>query len=351
MLPFVPHGSPSDRTSPAMSETQRTVHQPIHPDIAGRLDPEYAKFHNANSAYLVPLHLQSWDPAVRQKPAILGGSDPLEVGDVNDLSLGKYAIRVFTPETSAPVPGWPVLLYFRGGGWTLGNISTQNAFCTHMCKRASCVVVAVDYRLAPENPYPAAVEDAIEALGWVYQNGKTQLNVDVNKIAVGGSSSGANLAAVLTHKAALADPPIPLAFQLLVVPVIDNTATTLGVRYKSWAENQNTIGLSVGRMLWFRDYYLPNEKDRLAWESSPIFAPEDSFRKAPPAWIAAAELDILRDEAIAYGEKLQEAGVDVEIKIYKGAPHPIMSMDGVLAIGRQLVSDAADALGRAFETL
>ncbi|KAF9822143.1 hypothetical protein IEO21_00137 [Rhodonia placenta] len=294
-----------------MSETQRTVHQPIHPDIAGRLDPEYAKFHNANSAYLVPLHLQSWDPAVRQKPAILGGSDPLEVGDVNDLSLG---------------------------GWTLGNISTQNAFCTHMCKHvllysgASCVVVAVDYRLAPENPYPAAVEDAIEALGWVYQNGKTQLNVDVNKIAVGGSSSGANLAAVLTHKAALADPPIPLAFQLLVVPVIDNTATTLGVRYKSWAENQNTIGLSVGRMLWFRDYYLPNEKDRLAWESSPIFAPEDSFRKAPPAWIAAAELDILRDEAIAYGEKLQEAGVDVEIKIYKGAPHPIMSMDECLQL-------------------
>lgn len=163
VLPFVPHGSPSDRTSPAMSETQRTVHQPIHPDIAGRLDPEYAKFHNANSAYLVPLHLQSWDPAVRQKPAILGGSDPLEVGDVNDLSLGKYAIRVFTPETSAPVPGWPVLLYFRGGactlsnelngcllprtgGWTLGNISTQNAFCTHMCKRTSPVHMPHTYQ-------------------------------------------------------------------------------------------------------------------------------------------------------------------------------------------------------------
>ncbi|KAF9822142.1 hypothetical protein IEO21_00136 [Rhodonia placenta] len=309
-----------------MAETESQIHQPIHPDIADKLDPEYAAFHNANNLHVVPLHLKPWDPAVRNGPPVAGGAEPLKVGDVKDLSLSKCSMRVFTPEGSAPEPGWPVLLYFHGGGWTLGNINTEGSFCTNMCKHASSVVISVDYRLAPENPYPAAVEDAVEALHWVYQNGKAQLNVDVSKIAVGGS--GGNLAAILAHKAALAEPPIPLTLQLLVVPVTDNTATTSGVPYKSWAENQNTVALSPGRMLWFRDCYLPNEQDRLAWESSPIFAPEELFKKAPKAWIGVCELDVLRDEGIAYGEKLQKAGVDVEIKVYKGAPHPVMAMDG-----------------------
>ncbi|CCL99045.1 uncharacterized protein FIBRA_01054 [Fibroporia radiculosa] len=360
--------------------TERPIHQPIHPDIRDRLDPEYAAYHTANNLHVIPLHLLPWDPAVRLNPPVAGGSEPLKVGDVQDLSLSKCAVRVFTPEGSAPQDGWPVYLFFHGGeptlrGWTLGNINTENAFSTNMCQRANCVVVSVDYRLAPENPYPAAVEDAVESLKWVYEKGAAQLNVNVNKIAVGGSSSGANLAAILTHKAALMQPPIPLVFQVLTVPVTDNTASISDDRYPSWAENQNTIGLMVGRMLWFRNYYLPNEKDRLEWDSSPIFAPEETFKKAPKAWIAVGELDILRDEGVVYAEKLKQAGIEVELKIYKGAPHPIMAMDGafaalvillsvltyrnewvrtrrlgVLQIGRQLVSDAALALRKAFET-
>ncbi|KZT02660.1 Alpha/beta hydrolase fold-3 [Laetiporus sulphureus 93-53] len=259
-------------------------------------------------------------------------------------------MRVFTPEGSAPLSGWPVLLYFHGGGWTLGNIDTESAFCTNMCKRANCIVISVDYRLGPEDPYPAAVEDAEEALYWVARNGKEQLNVDPNKLAVGGSSSGGNLAAVVALKAAAAEPPIPLVLQFLSVPAVDNTATTSGEPYKSWSENANTVQLSPGRMLWFRDNYLPNEKDRLAWDASPIFAPEELVKKVTKAWIAVMELDILRDEGIAYAEKLKKAGVEGEVKMYKGAPHPILAMDGVLTIARTFFSDAVQVLTEAFKT-
>ena len=138
--------------------------------------------------------------------------------------------------------------------------------------------------------------------------------------------SGGNLAAIVTHKAA--ELGIPLAFQLLVVPVTDNTAKVGDERYPSWTENARTVSLLPQKMLWFRNNYSPNSADWIKWDNSPIFAPDASFAAAPPAWIAVAELDILRDEGIAYGEKLKQAGVAVEVKVYKGAPHPIMAMDG-----------------------
>lgn len=128
-------------------------------------------------------------------------------------------------------------------------------------------------------------------------------------------------------KAATSDPPIPLVFQLLVVPVTDNTASVSGTPHASWLENTNTAWLSPARMLWFRHNYLPNEEDWNKPDSSPIFYPDDLIAKAPPAWIGLAELDILRDEGLAYAEKLKKAGVEVEVQIYTGAPHPIMAMD------------------------
>lgn len=133
---------------------------------------------------------------------------------------------------------------------------------------------------------------------------------------------------MLAHKAVQAEPPIPLSLQLLVVPVVDNTADPSGVPYASWAENKNTVQLTPARMLWFRDNYLPNHADRAAWGSSPIFAPDESFKKLPKACVMVMELDILRDEGIAYAEKMKRAGVEVEVKLYAAAPHPIISMDG-----------------------
>jgi len=215
-----------------------------------------------------------------------------------------------------------------------------------MAVRANCVVISVDYRLAPENPYPAAVEDAIEYLDWVVQNGKHELNINTSRIAVGGSSSGGNLATILALKAASRTPPVPLVFQLLVVPVTDNTASTAPGGL--WAANQHTPWLGPDRMMWFRRNYLPHEADWTKWDASPIFAPHELLEKVPRAWIAVAELDILMEEGVRYGERMRAEGVEVETRVYQGAPHPIMAMDGALKVGKQLVSDAAEALKKAF---
>jgi len=264
--------------------------------------------------------------------------------------VGAFRVRVFTPEGEKPSGGWPGIVYFHGGGWTLGNINTENHFSSHVCKHARTVVVSVDYRLAPENPYPAAVEDAWEALLWTRANA-TDLDIDLSRLAVGGSSSGGNLAAVLTHKAALTNPPIPLAFQLLIVPVIDNTANPTNPIYPSWEENAHTPSLTPGKMVWFQGMYLPDASKRREWEASPMFAPDAGFEANPNAWIAVCELDVLRDEGVAYGEKLRKFGKSVEVKVYKGAPHPVMAMDGVLQVGRDLISDACVALAKALGTI
>lgn len=122
-----------------------------------------------------------------------------------------------------------------------------------------------------------------------------------------------------------------------VVPVVDNTADINGP-YASWRENANTVSLLPEKMLWYRNNYSPNKADWTNWDNSPIFAPEEAFRKAINAWIAVAELDILRDEGIAYGEKLRKGGAEVDIKVYKGAPHPIMAMDGTLSNQQRLIN-------------
>ncbi|KAK0200312.1 alpha/beta hydrolase fold-domain-containing protein [Desarmillaria ectypa] len=322
--------------------------QPLHPSIIPRLDPEYLEFHNSTLINITPPHtLPSWDPALRNTPAVPGGSPLLPVGKTQDFKLTYCDFRAFTPKGEAPTAGWPLLIYFHGGGWTFGNINSENSFATNMCVHAKCVVISVNYRLAPEEKYPLAVEDAIESLYWATENGKYHLNIDTTRIAVGGSSSGGNLATILALKAAEMQPPIPLIFQLLVVPVTDNTASVETL----WKENEHTAWLTPARMNWFKLNYLPDPRDWTKWDASPAFAPKELLERLPKAWIAVAELDILREEGIQYGEKLKELGVEVETVVYKGAPHPIMAMDGVLKIGAKLVSDAATALGKAFSTI
>ncbi|KDR66461.1 hypothetical protein GALMADRAFT_162062 [Galerina marginata CBS 339.88] len=326
------------------SHTERTPQQPIHPSVIPRLDPEYLEFHNKDLLYQVPPHTLPWDPSIRNGPTVPGSSAPLKIGKTQEYELPKTKFRALTPEGTPPAGGWPAIVYFHGGGWTLGGLEAEFAFQTNMCVRAKCVVVNVDYRLAPENPYPAAVDDTVDALLWVIKNGERELGINLTKVAVGGCSSGGNLATILALKAVESQLPINIIFQLLIVPVTDNTASV----ETSWAENELTPWLSPGRMLWFRRNYLPNEEDWAKWDSSPLFAPDNLIAKLPKAWISVCELDILRDEGIQYGEKMRKAGVEVEIEVYKGAPHPIMAMDGALTIGRKLVDDAVAALKAAF---
>lgn len=137
------------------------------------------------------------------------------------------------------------------------------------------------------------------------------------------------MAAVLTHKAALLLPRARIMFQLLIVPVTDNTAQLTGHPHTSWLENEHAASLTPAKMMWFRRNYLPNAEDWDKWDASPLLSTSHSFRGLPKAWIAVCDLDILRDEGLAYAERLREAGVDVEVVNYKRAPHPIMAMDGM----------------------
>ncbi|TFL03715.1 alpha/beta hydrolase fold-domain-containing protein [Pterulicium gracile] len=310
-----------------MSDTPE-ITQPLHPSILPLLDPDYRAFHEANLLHFVSPHLLPWSPAIRDRPAVPGGSEPLKVAAVKDFKLTHTSVRTFTPFGTAPEKGWPAFVFFHGGGWTLGNIESEAGFSTNMAERAKCVVISVDYRLAPEHKYPAAVEDAVESLQWLIKNGKHELKVDTSRIAVGGSSSGGNLAAVLALKAVQLSLPTTLIFQLHVVPVTDNTLTT-STPSSSWSSNQHTPWLSPARMDWFKNNYIPDPAQWTEWEASPIFAPDELLKETPPAWIGVGELDILRDEGVGYGERLRGLGVEVEVKVYKGAPHPIMAMDGM----------------------
>ncbi|EAU81237.2 hypothetical protein CC1G_09481 [Coprinopsis cinerea okayama7 len=369
---------------------------PIHPSLLDKLDPEFIDFYNRELIHIVPPHTLPWTPDIRNAPAVPGGSTPLPVGRIQDFDVEQTRVRVYTPPGEVPDGGWPVFLFFHGGGWTLGNIASESAFCTNMCivrlRRleldrtfystidgdrvcgADCVVISVDYRLAPENPYPAAVQDAVDALVWTVHTGAKLLDLDLGRLAVGGSSSGGNLAAVLAIKvnanqipSTTESTPLPanlIKFQLLIVPVIDNTlstssgsestSTTTSTTTNStstWSTNQHTPWLTPARMLWFRSNYLPNPQDRGNWDASPIFAPKEWVRGLPKTWIALAELDILCGEGLEYAEKLKREGVEVEVEVYRGAPHPVMAMDGVLSVGRKLVKDAAGKLKEAFGAL
>ncbi|KAJ1311896.1 hypothetical protein OPQ81_010356 [Rhizoctonia solani] len=296
-----------------------TFNGPLHSDITPHLDQEYAAFHKKYLADRPAIHKIPWDPACRVGPINLGGLNPCKVGSVRDLTIPgtpPVNVRVFTPPGDRPTSGWPVLAYFHGGGWVLGNIDTENSFSARTCLTAKCVVVSVDYRLAPEHVFPAAVDDSWTALEWIYEHGAADLGINPSKIAVGGSSAGGNLSAVMTQRAVQRSPPLPIQYQVLIVPVTDNTvqedgSSLLPTYHESWIKWKNTTPLTPEKMLWFRSHYLPDKSKWTHVEASPLFQKDN--------------------------QKLKEAGRNVELVVYPGAPHSIMAMDEAIKIGFQLV--------------
>ncbi|KAH8653217.1 Alpha/Beta hydrolase protein [Tricladium varicosporioides] len=325
-----------------------TVYQAIHPSIRSRLDPKYIEFHEKYLQFIPTSESTPWDPACRfePSPSIAGRSPLIEVGSTRDFDYGgNEQLRIFTPKTIRPQGGWPVLIWMHGGGWTMGGLSSENSFLTRICSDVSCMVISVNYRHAPENPYPAAIDDVVAGFTWVVSlSGQKELGIDLKRIAVGGLSAGGGLAAILSLKAAEMQPPIPIAFQLIIVPVIDNTATI----ETSWKSNLNAPWLTPARMLWYRNMYLSSKEDWSSWDASPNLAPPELLAKSPKTWIGAAELDILCQEAVEYGEQLKRVGVETEIVVYPGSTHSILILDGdVLDMGKRLVNDACRTLKEA----
>jgi len=291
----------------------------------------------------------------RGSGVLLPGAGPqLPVGKIEDIAIKRkesegpdVMVRCFTPEGEKPEEGWPVFLYFHGGGWVLGNIQTENTVASHMCARARCVVISVDYRLAPENPFPAAVHDSWESVLWILSEGATRLSLNLSKIATGGSSAGGNLAAVMTQKALDTKTPIKFLTQLLSVPVTDNTAmTSNNGTYKAY---EFTPALPAEKMLWYRRHYLPNESDWGHPEASPLLWEGEWGALSRKALVVVGGLDVLREEGERFGEKLREGGVDVKTVVMEGMPHPFLAMDAVMKAGRDTITLMVESLKEVFE--
>lgn len=205
--------------------------------------------------------------------------------------------------------------------------------------------LTVAFRLAPEDPFPAAVEDSWEAVRWVKESLGAIVAVDVSRLAVGGSSAGGNLAAVMTQKCVERGTEV-FASQFLIVPVLDNTATT--ATRATWKRLEFTAGLPAAKMMWYRKHYLPEEKDWGNVEASPLLWKGD-WKKLPAGLIVMGGMDLLRGEGEEYAGKLKEAGVETEVKIMEGMPHPFLAMDGILQAGKDAITAICDTLKTAFD--
>ena len=252
---------------------------------------------------------------------------------------GTIPVRIYTPEGEGPLP---VLVYFHGGGWVLCNLDTHDPICRALANLVGCIVVSVDYRLAPEHKYPAAVEDCYAATCWVAENA-TAIGGDPTRLAVGGDSAGGNLTAVVSLIARDEDGP-PIIFQLLIYPVTDYYLPGTA----SYTENQEGYLVTRTDMIWYFGHYLSSQDEAQDPHVSPLKAPDLS--NLPPAMVITAEFDPLRDEGEAYAQRLQEAGVPVILKRYNGLIHGLFGLENGIEIEQaiQAQTDAANALREAF---
>lgn len=262
----------------------------------------------------------------------LSGS-PGPVARVQDISAGGVPVRVYWPEGAGP---HPVLVWIHGGGWVLGSVDGYDPVARDLCASAGCLVISVGYRLAPEHPFPAAVEDVGRVATWVTEEVQS-LGGDPARIAVAGDSAGGNLAAVLANQR-----PGTFRLQVLIYP-----ATDLTMGHPSVTENGDGYLLTKDAMTWFTGHYLAGA-DPLQPSVSPLYADEAVLAAAPPALIITGEFDPLRDEGEAYADRLRAAGVPVEHRRFPGMIHAFFAMRGMIPAAGEALEIVAAALGTAW---
>lgn len=301
------------------------------------LDPRVQAFLQAAQAASTPIHEQTPQQARQEMLAQTQMLGPGEaVANVTDASLpgpgGDIPIRIYRPAVHTPSP---CLVYFHGGGFVIGSIDTHDGMCRAMANGAEMTVISVDYRLAPEHKFPAAVDDAYAATCEIVRRAE-QLGIDPQRIAVGGDSAGGNLAAVVALMARERSGP-DLAMQLLLYPVTDANLET-----RSYLEYAEGYMLTRAAMAWFWDHYLADPAEREHVYASPLRAGDLS--KLPPALVITAECDPLCDEGDAYAERLEQAGVPVTFTRYPGMIHGFIRRARVLQDGRKALDEISQAL-------
>ncbi len=285
-----------------------------------------------------PLSSQTPEQARKLNQVFIHLSHPKEtVAKVENTTIpgsaGEIPLRIYTPQGVGP---FPVLVYFHGGGYAIGNLDMVDSICRTLTNGAQCVVVSVEYRLAPEHKFPAAIEDGYSATLWAAENAAV-INGDASRMAVGGESAGGNLAAVVALMARDRAQP-SLIYQLLIYPVTHHGSLSTESR-RLYGED---YFLTADSIAWYAKQYLPAAEDGKNAYASPLLA--EDLTNLPPALIITAELDPLRDEGEAYGDRLREAGVSVKVSRYEGTIHAFINLAGILTLGQKALKEAASDL-------
>jgi acetyl esterase len=277
--------------------------------------------------------------AVRALRASRIPAPTVELAEIRDVVAGGVPARLYRPDTQGSLG---LFLYLHGGGWVLGSVETHDHVARALSAESGCAVLSLGYRLAPEHPFPAGLDDGFAAATWAHEHA-AELGCDPARLAIGGDSAGANLAAVVTQSGR-----VPFTFQLLVYPVTDARGKS-----PSYEELGDGFFLGKAEMAWFLGHYLSGAGAHGSPDDprvSPLLADDDAFAASPPTLVITAELDPLRDEGEAYAERLRAAGVVVEATRYEGMFHGFFSFAALLADGRRAVSQAAAALAGAIGT-
>jgi acetyl esterase len=266
----------------------------------------------------------------------LAGAGPLtEVHSVTDHDAGGVRVRAYHPRAGSRLP---VLVWFHGGGWTLGCLDEYDAVCRALAAAADALVVSVGYALAPEQPFPAGLDDCRRALHWVTDHAES-LGGDATRVAVGGDSAGGNIAAAVALLARDEGPE--LALQVLVYPALDAAMDTA-----SWAANGEGYLLEAAQTRWFWSNYTRGGTDPADWRVSPLRAPD--LAGVAPAVVVTAEFDPLRDEGESYAQRLADANVPVVARRFDGMIHIFFSMPGAFDAAREAIALVGSELQRVF---
>jgi acetyl esterase len=263
------------------------------------------------------------------------------IGEVKDFSIagrrGAIPVRHYRPVASNANSILPLLIYFHGGGWVVGDLESHDSLCRQLANAAQCAVIAVDYRMGPEHKFPAAVEDAEDVVRSVVEQAGP-LRIDASRIALGGDSAGGNLATVIALLFRDNGGPA-IRHQLLIYP-----ATDMAMEHASHIEFAEGYSLTRDLMQYFRGHYLNDQADIKDWRASPLLAPDHSG--LPSAHIITAGFDPLRDEGKAYADTLLAAGVGVKYQCYEGMIHGFVTMSGVLRVANEAIADCAAELNK-----
>ena len=309
-------------------------------------------------AFLDVIRSSGGKPVAEQTPAefretVRAGSLALappveELHSVRDIAIpgfgGSLPVRIYTPRAVDAGERLPVIVHFHGAGWVGGDLDTHDAIARYYAKHADAVVVAVDYRLAPEHRFPAAVEDAFASVQWASDHA-TELGGDASRLAVLGDSAGATLSTVVCRLARDRGTP-RIAYQALIYPALD---LRLGASYPSRdAFGGGDYFMSLADIQWFRAQYLGNPD---VDENDPRVSPlaSDDVRQLPPALILTAGYDPLRDEAKIYADRLSAAGVPVEYRCFESTVHAFISFSALIPAGLEALAFVASRLRAAFK--